>query len=142
VTLAPNADLSTGPVVLFDGVCNLCNVTVDALLRWDAQGRLRFASLQSERGRELLRLHGFDDDTAQASLVLIEGGHAHLRSAAVLRLSPYLRWPWSLLWLLRFVPRGLRDGLYDLVARNRYRWLGRRATCRRPGLGERDRFLE
>ena len=127
--------------MLFDGFCNLCNVTVNSLLRWEAQHNLRFAPLQGEVGRELLRLHGIDQEVAQATVVLIEGDRAHLRSAALLRLSPHLRWPWSLLRLLRFVPRGLRDGLYDVVARNRYRWFGRRAACRHPGPGERDRLL-
>jgi predicted DCC family thiol-disulfide oxidoreductase YuxK len=128
--------------VLFDGVCNLCNVTVDFLLRRDRQGRLRFAPLQSEVGRELLRYHGLEGVPVPDSVVLIEEGRALLRSSAVLELCRHLGWPWRWLGALRVVPRGVADRLYDWVARNRYGWFGRRAACRQPSPEQRERFLD
>lgn len=128
------------PVVLFDGVCNLCNTTVRFLLRRDRRRVFRFAPLQSTAGRELLERHGLDPE-AFDSVVLLEGGRPFLKSDAALRMVAHLPglWPW--LGGLRVVPRPLRDRLYDLVARHRYRWFGRQEVCALPDPEERDRFL-
>ena len=128
------------PIVLFDGVCNLCNGTVNFILDHDPAGRFRFAALQSEAGRALLVRHGLAADALE-SLVLVEGERAWVRSDAALRIAAGLGAPWRWLAVLRVVPRGIRDRLYDAVARNRYRWFGRRDECRVPTPDLRARFL-
>lgn len=138
---APGPEAVGVSVVLFDGVCNLCNGAVQFLLRRDRQRRFRFAALQSATGRRLLRQHGVDSD-ALASIVVIEGGRARVRSDAALLLARRLPWPWPLLAVFLVCPRPLRDTLYSLVARNRYRWFGRRDSCMLPTPETADRFLD
>jgi predicted DCC family thiol-disulfide oxidoreductase YuxK len=127
-------------VVLFDGVCNLCNGAVQFLLRRDREHRLRYASLQSTAGRRLLQRHGLAGDTLE-TIVVVEGDRVRLRSDAALLLARRLPWPWPLLAAFLLFPRPLRDALYSLVARNRYRWFGRRASCMLPTPETADRFL-
>jgi predicted DCC family thiol-disulfide oxidoreductase YuxK len=130
------------PILLFDGVCNLCNGLVRFILRHDpAPGTFKLAALQSDAGRRLLRQHGLPVD-ALDTFVLIEGGRAHTRSTAALRVCRSLGPPWSWLAVLLHLPRGLRDPLYDLIARHRYRWFGKRARCPVPTPETRARFLE
>lgn len=128
-------------VVLFDGVCNLCNGAVQFLLRRDRRRRLRFASLQSAAGQAVLRQHCPTADTLE-TIVVIEGDRVRFRSAAALLLARRLPWPWPLLTVFVICPRPLRDALYAVVARNRYRWFGRRESCMLPGPETADRFLD
>lgn len=130
----------TEPVLLFDGVCNLCNGTVDFLMRRDHRQVLRFASLQSDAAHQLLQKAGGTAATLD-SVVLVHEGQVHLRSTAVLRTLRLLGLPWALAYALIVVPRPLRDAAYRLIARNRYRWFGRHDTCRIPTPEERARFL-
>lgn len=128
-----------GPVLLFDGVCNLCDRSVQFVLDHDPEGAFRFASLQSAVGRRLTsdcELEGVD------SVVLIEDGRCHVRSEAAWRIARRLEAPWRWAALGRALPRALRDRLYDWVARRRYRWFGTRESCRLPTPGVRDRFLD
>jgi predicted DCC family thiol-disulfide oxidoreductase YuxK len=134
-TLPPDA-----AVVLFDGVCNLCNGLVAFLLPRDTERRLRFAALQSEAGRALLARH--DLPTADLeTVVLVEGGRAYTRSDAAIRIAELLGWPYRLATVARLVPAGLRDRVYDVVADNRYDWFGRRERCMIPDEDVSDRFL-
>ncbi len=128
-------------VVLFDGVCNLCNGAVQFLLQRDRSRRLRFASLQSAAGQALLRPHGLAADRLE-TIVVLDGGHAHVQSDAALLLARRLPWPWPLLAVLVVCPRPLRDALYTFVARHRYRWFGRRESCLLPTAETAGRFLE
>lgn len=129
-------------IVLFDGVCNLCNGTVQFIIRRDPQGRFRFASQQSEAGRELLQKHGLLETSGMAqSIVVLEGEQAYLESDAALRILYRLGGAWRLACALRVVPKPLRDGLYRLVARHRYRVFGRREQCMVPTPELRQRFL-
>jgi predicted DCC family thiol-disulfide oxidoreductase YuxK len=129
------------PIVLFDGVCKFCNAGVNFLLDHDARRRLRFAPLQSEAGRALLGRFGLRTDDFD-TIVLVENGRAYARSAAALRIARHLGGAWPLLAVLFAIPPFLRDGAYDLFARNRYRWFGKTDTCRVPTPEIRDRFLE
>ncbi len=129
------------PVLLFDGVCNLCNRWVNYVIDRDPKGRIMFAPLQSDAGRKLLEVQGLDPD-AMDTVVLIEGGKAFLRSDAALRVAAHLTGPVRLLRIGRFFPRKLRDALYNFIARRRYRWFGKREECRIPEPGIKDRFLE
>lgn len=131
------------PVVLFDGVCNLCNRAVVWLLERDDEARLRFASLQSGAARELLQQSGVADPrTLPDSIVLVDHDRVHLRSTAALRIAGMLGFPYSLLRLALVVPRPLRDGVYNFIARHRYRWFGRRDVCMRPRPEWASRFLD
>lgn len=124
---------SKRPLVLFDGVCNLCNAAVQWLIERDEQGRLRYASLQSQAAHSALVEAGVEDPASLPdSIVLIDGSGVHVRSSAALRIGAELGFPYSLGKAALVVPRRLRDGVYRVVARNRYRWFGRRAVCTRP----------
>jgi predicted DCC family thiol-disulfide oxidoreductase YuxK len=132
---------SVHPIVLFDGVCKFCNAGVNFLIDRDPDARLRFAALQSAAGQQLLRrfhLPTSDFDT----FVLIEGRHCLTRSTAALRIALLLGGRWRLLFPLALVPPFLRDAVYDLIARNRYRWFGRLDSCRMPTPDLKRRFLD
>lgn len=129
------------PLVLFDGVCNLCNASVLYVIDRDPAARFRFAPLQGETARALL---GGDApvDADPSSIVLLEDGRRHDRSTAALRIARRLRGPVALLWAAMLVPRPIRDAVYGWVARNRYRWFGRTESCRIPTPELRSRFLD
>ncbi len=126
--------------MLFDGVCNLCNGAVTWLLERDTREVLRFGALQSEQAHRLLEQHGARDNLPD-SIVLVDRDGVHTRSDAALRIASLLGPPWSLLALGRVLPRALRDGMYNWIARNRYRWFGKRDACMLPSPGVADRFL-
>jgi predicted DCC family thiol-disulfide oxidoreductase YuxK len=134
-------EASSHPVVLFDGVCNLCSGSVQFLIRRDPQGRFRFASLQSAVGQRYfdeLRI----DRQAVDSVILIEEGRWFKESDAALRIARRLPGLWKALGVFRLVPRPLRDRAYRLIARNRYRWFGRKEACWLPTPELRERFLD
>lgn len=136
-----NATADLGLVMLFDGVCNLCNASVSFYLRRDRVGAIRFAAMQSPAGRMLLTDLGLPLSDFE-TLVVLDHGHLRVKSDATLRLLCALPMPWP--WLARvsaLVPAPLRDWIYDRIASNRYRLAGRRAACRLPAPGERARFL-
>jgi len=128
------------PIVVFDGVCNLCSHTVHFVVAHESAPALRFASVQSPAGSRLMRELGFDPHDAK-TFILVEHGKAYVRSEAAIRIARYLRRPWRFLSLVRVFPRFVRDGVYDIVARNRYRWFGRRETCMVPSPALAARFL-
>jgi predicted DCC family thiol-disulfide oxidoreductase YuxK len=128
-------------VILFDGVCNLCNGFVRFIVERDPSGYFHFVSLQSELGLALLEGHDLPS-TSLDSVVLVEGNRVHTRSDAVLRIARGLRGGWPLLTVFRIVPRPLRDFAYDWIAANRYRWFGRKDECMLPTPELRGRFLE
>lgn len=127
-------------IVLFDGLCNLCDRSVRFLLRHDRDRQLKFAAIQSEAGRKLLASHGIDPDRLD-TFVVIDGERCLNRSDAVLALARVIGMPWSLLGVWGVMPRGLRDATYRLVAANRYAWFGRRGECAVPSKDLADRFL-
>ena len=127
-------------VVLFDGVCNLCNGFVQFVIARDPRARFRFGTLQSEAAARSLRRLGVQGRMPD-SVVLIEDGHVYVRSTAALRIARGLRFPWPFAYALIAVPRPLRDWVYDVVARRRYRWFGKRDVCMAPTPELRDRFL-
>ncbi len=131
-------------IILFDGVCNLCNSTVRFVIKRDSSGHFRFAALQTEVGRRLCAEHGvaITSTAAPDSIVVLQDGRALLRSDAALAIAARLPLPWSLLRAFRIVPRALRDLVYRLIAHNRARWFGRRDTCMVPTNELRARFLE
>lgn len=129
------------PIVLFDGVCNLCNGFVQFLVPRDTDERLYFASLQSDVGQELLATHGLPTDELE-SVVLVEGEECYVKSAAVIRIASIIGGIYTLLAPFRFVPRPIRDWVYELVAANRYRLFGKKEQCLMPTGDVQQRFLE
>lgn len=130
------------PVILFDGVCNLCNGFVQFIIRHDAAGQFRFAALQSVAGQELLRKHQLPMPAKPDSVVLLAEGQAYTHSAAALGILARLGGRWAALARVgRWFPRSLRDAVYRLIARNRYRWFGRQESCWRPTPELQSRFL-
>lgn len=131
----------TGAVVLFDGECNLCNHSVQFILHRDPAGRFAFAALQSPVAHTLLQQAGQEPMQLPDSVILIENGRVYAQSTAALRIARHLRgwWPCAAVFLL--VPAFLRDAIYDLIARNRYRWFGRREACLLPTAELQERFL-
>lgn len=119
------------PVVLFDGVCNLCTGLVQFIIPRDPKQRFRFAPLQSPVGRELLDRFDLPTDRLE-TFVLVEGDECYTKSAAALRIAKHLGGVYALLYPLRLIPRPVRDTVYDFVADRRYQWLGRRDRCMAP----------
>ncbi|MCK8491328.1 thiol-disulfide oxidoreductase DCC family protein [Spirosoma sp. RP8] len=131
---------SSQPLLLFDGVCNLCNAAVTFVLDRDSTNRFQFASLQSQTGQEILRQLGRPTDQF-SSFVLWENGRFYEQSTAALRVACHLSGGWPLLYSFIIVPKGIRDAVYDFVARNRYRWFGQRDACMLPTPELKARFL-
>lgn len=128
-------------IVLYDGICNLCNRSVQFILLRDQRGRFHFAAQQSEAGQALLQQHRLSSDQIR-TVVLIEGACAYTRSDAVLRIARRLDGWWPLCyWIGRLVPKFLRDAVYEFIATHRYRWFGRSETCLLPRPEWRARFL-
>ena len=127
-------------IILFDGVCNLCNGFVQFLIRRDPRGNFKFASLQSETGRQLLKDHGYQDFPL-TSIVFINGGKAWEMSSAVLQILKTMGGPWSLLAVFGIIPKGIRDAVYRFIARRRYLWFGKQEACMVPTPQLRQRFL-
>ena len=125
---------------MFDGVCNLCNAFVNFVIDRDPRSYFQFGALQSARGCALLRRYRMPTQDLQ-TIVLIEDGRAYVESTAALRIFRRLNGVWPVLYLFIVVPRGLRDLLYRLIARRRYRWFGQRDQCRLPEPSIQDRFL-
>jgi predicted DCC family thiol-disulfide oxidoreductase YuxK len=131
------------PVVLYDGVCNLCNGVVNFVIDHDSKHKVMFGALQSPQTRLLLRSFGLEHLATQMnSFVLIENRNVYLRSTAAMRLLGHLDPPVRYLSLLRVFPRVLRDAVYTLIASSRYRVFGKSQTCRMPTPALRQRFLE
>jgi len=128
-------------IVLFDGVCNVCDASVRFVFGHDRDGVFRFAPLQSPIAKSLLHRHHLPSDDLD-TVVLIEGDHVSTRSTAALRIVRRLGGAWPLLYGLIVVPRPLRDAAYRWFANNRYRWFGRRESCAIPAPGLRERFLD
>ncbi|WP_227939459.1 thiol-disulfide oxidoreductase DCC family protein [Alkalihalobacillus deserti] len=127
-------------IILFDGICNFCNDSVQFVIKRDPASLFVFASLQGEKGKELLRKNLVPLEVD--SLVLIEGDRYYLKSTAALRICRNLRGGWKLLQIFMFVPKPFRDGVYDFLAKNRYRWFGKKESCELPSLNIKKRFLD
>lgn len=128
-------------VVLFDGVCNLCNGAVDFIMKRDTKNYFVFTSLQSEAAKEILE-ENFPKTLAPDSILLWENNVLYIKSLAALRIAKSLPGAWPIVFYIgRLFPRLLRDVIYDFIARNRYRWFGKSSTCRLPTEAERSKFL-
>ncbi len=127
-------------ILLFDGICNLCNGSVNFIIKHDKNNRIKFASLQSESGQRLLIKLGFSINDIK-SVVLIQGNEINTKSTAVLKLLRILGPPWSFLYVFVVIPRFLRDLVYDAVANSRYKLFGKRDECMIPTSELKEKFL-
>ena len=127
------------PIIFFDGVCAMCNTFVNLALRIDRRGLFLFAPLQGTTARELLP--PLSDDPREWSMIYLDEAGIHDQLDASLEVYRRLGGAWTLLSLARYIPRFIRNPLYRILARNRYRWFGRREVCRIPTAAERQRFL-
>lgn len=128
------------PILLFDGVCNVCNATVDFVLKNDKSKSILFTSLQSSKGRELLEKYGLNPNEL-STVVLIYKNKAFIKSSAVLQTAKIMGFPWNISVLFFIIPKFLRDYLYTQFAKRRYQWFGKKDTCRIATPEEKSRFL-
>jgi len=129
-----------GPVILFDGVCNFCNSSINFIISQDKKRVFRFAALQSVAGKELLEKYDLPEGYLE-SFILIDNGKAYKSSSAGLKLYNKLSWHWKWLQIFWIVPRFIRDGVYSIIARNRYKWFGKKDRCMIPSPDVKSRFL-
>ena len=127
-------------IILFDGVCNLCNSSVDFILKKDRKGAFIFASIQSEQGKKVIAELGLEELCVK-SVALIDDKEVYFQSTAILRILRKLSFPWNVFYLFIIIPRPIRDFFYNIISRNRYEWFGKRDMCRLPTDREKDRFL-
>lgn len=126
--------------ILFDGVCNLCSGFVVFTIKRDPHAKFKFASLQSNEGGNLQKEFGIDTENIK-TIVLVENDNYYLKSDAVLRIFKHLDGMWFILYYLIYIPRPIRNFVYDLVANNRYRWFGKKDVCMLPTPELKKRFL-
>jgi predicted DCC family thiol-disulfide oxidoreductase YuxK len=127
-------------IILFDGVCNLCNGAVQFVISKDKNNYFRFASLQSEQGQQLLKQYQLPVLT-NTSFVLIEDGHVYTSSTGALRVAKKLKGFWPVLYVLMIIPKFIRDFVYYRIAKNRYKWFGKKDECMIPTPELKARFL-
>ncbi len=127
-------------IILFDGVCNLCNSSVQFVINHDRKDKFRFASIQSEIGESLLKKFNINRSITD-SLILIENNRAYTQSTAALRIAKELNGLHPLLYLFIIVPPFIRNAVYDLIAKNRYKWFGKREECMIPTDELRRKFI-
>lgn len=128
------------PVILFDGVCNFCNSAVNFTIKRDKKNKIRFAPLQSIVGKQLVQQYGLPADDLR-SFIFIENNIVYTRSAAALRVCKYLSGLWPLCYGLIIVPAFIRNGIYDWIAKNRYKWFGEKEECMIPSPEVKAKFL-
>ena len=127
-------------VILFDGVCNFCNAMVNFIIRQDKRNVFLFAPLQSNAGQKLLEQYNIDW-RENDSFVVIDRGKAHIKGNAALKLYDRLPWYWKWTQIFWLVPKSIRNRVYNLIARNRYKWFGKRDQCMLPSPQLREKFL-
>lgn len=130
----------SGPIILFDGVCNLCNMAVRFVIRHDPKAVFKFASLQSETGQTLLKNYKLPLNNFN-SFILIEKNKAYTKSSAALKVSRLLKGPVKFLYIFNIVPVFIRDGVYNFISKKRYQWFGKKNECMRPSPTLALRFL-
>ena len=139
--MGKNNTIANQDVLLFDGVCNLCNSSINLIIDHDPKGHFKFAALQSEFGQQKLKELGYDQESFD-SLVLLSEGKVYKKSSAALRIARKLTGLYPLLYIFIIVPPFIRHGVYNIIAKNRYKWWGKRDSCRMPTPELRARFVE
>ncbi len=133
--------MADSSIVLFDGVCNLCNSSVQFIIKRDKKKKFLFAPLQGKKGQEIFLKHSLPAGELN-SFILAEGDKIYTKSTGALRMLKKLGGPWSLLYVFIIVPAFIRDGIYSWVAINRYKWFGKKDSCMIPSPDLKERFLD
>jgi predicted DCC family thiol-disulfide oxidoreductase YuxK len=133
--------VDANPIVLFDGLCNLCSSSVQFIIKHDSKVYFRFASLQSPLGEHQLRKMGLPANQLY-SVVLIKEGRSFQKSDAALEIARHLDGVWPALYTFKIIPRFIRDGIYRIIANNRYTWFGKKDSCMMPTPELKSRFLD
>lgn len=141
VALQLNELITTEKIILFDGVCKLCNGWANFIIRHDKNQLFKLCSVQSQTGKALLSHFGYATES-YSTMLYIEQGRCYAQSTAFLKIIRQLGYPWKLLNLFRFIPAGLRDWCYDHIALNRYRLFGRYDYCQLPHADHQERFID
>lgn len=128
------------PILLFDGVCNLCNASVQFIIKRDPKAKVRYTALQSEIGQAILKQENRNPNDLNTA-ILYENGQLYTRSSVGLRLSRYMSGLWPLFYVFIFLPKSLRDPIYNWIAKNRYNWFGKSESCMLPTPELKSRFL-
>jgi predicted DCC family thiol-disulfide oxidoreductase YuxK len=128
------------PIILFDGICNLCNSAVQFVIKHDREGKFLFTSLQSDTGQQLLKKFNISLDNFN-SFVLLQNNTAYTQSTAALKVAKQLDGGWKLLYGFIIVPAFIRNAVYKWISNNRYKWFGKLNECMIPTPGLRSRFL-
>jgi predicted DCC family thiol-disulfide oxidoreductase YuxK len=115
-------------IILFDGICNLCNASVKFILKRDLKEQFLFASLQSDAAKKILLQYNWKNYQLK-SIVLIHDGKVYQKSSAVIKICQQLKWPWPLFSIAQYLPVSWRDWLYDIIAKRRYQWFGKKNEC-------------
>jgi len=129
------------PIVLFDGVCNFCNYWVNFAIKRDKKRKLRFGPLQGEAAKLLLQQYKLHT-TSLSSVIFIHAGKIYTQSSAALRIAKHLDGGWKLFYGFIIIPKFIRDFFYNIIARNRYKWYGKKDTCMIPTPELRGRFID
>ena len=127
-------------LIIFDGVCNLCEYSLLFIIKNDRQSKFKFVSAQSDRGKELQRLHGVDT-LQDGTVILLKNDQVYVKSDAAVEIAKDLDGLWRLLHVLKFIPEPVRDLVYSIISKNRYRWFGKKKECLLPDKNIKDRFL-
>ena len=127
-------------LILFDGLCNFCNFWVNFIIDHDDKRYFKFASLQSDIAQRIL-IEKKIDELKIDSIILVVNDQVFFKSSAALQIAKKLNGFWKILYIFSVIPSPLRDLIYDFVAKNRYKWFGKRETCRVPSKDEQERFL-
>ncbi|TXK76529.1 thiol-disulfide oxidoreductase DCC family protein [Mesonia sp. K4-1] len=129
-------------IILFDGVCTLCNNAIDFIIKKDHKNQFVFASLQSDVGQKLTEERGIDTSQIDSMILIIPGEAYYIKSTAALQIFKRLKGIISLTRIFLPLPQSFRDGVYDIIAKNRYKWFGKKETCRMPSPEEKAKFLD
>lgn len=132
--------MQSKPIILFDGICNLCNGAVQFIIRHDPDGKFLFASLQSETGQQLLKQYNLPA-TDFTSFTLVQDDTVYTKSTGALKVAKQIKGAWSCLYIFIIVPKFIRDAVYTWIAQNRYRWFGKKNACVIPTPELKARFL-
>lgn len=126
-------------IIVFDGVCNFCDRSVQFIIKRDKNAIYKFASIQSDAGQKILQMHGVPPDID--SIILVKGNKCYYKTSAALRICKNLKGGWQLLYFLLIFPKPIRDFFYNILAMNRYKWFGKKESCTVPSPEIRKRFL-
>ena len=127
-------------IIIFDGVCNFCNATVNFIMKYDKKSRFYFTANQSGEGQKILQDFGIET-TDVGTIYLYTAGKIYHKSTAALRIASFLQFPFNLAYAFIIVPAFFRDAIYSFIAKNRYKWFGKKESCRIPSPEEAVRFI-